>query len=153
MTQQDSEQKMPPEALAALQSGHKIEAIKIVRERLGLDLKTAKDMVDGLAVPAGKPAPEIIQKRAAPVVLPVVLGLSAVGMLYQASVFINAGSNTSYCATVTRGKYLLCSWAPAQAEALWGEGQGYIGSALFLLLLAAAVALMALACRRAGQGR
>ena len=37
---------LPPEAIAALQQGNKIEAIKIVREAQKLDLKDAKDKVD-----------------------------------------------------------------------------------------------------------
>jgi ribosomal protein L7/L12 len=37
---------LPPEAVAAIQRGSLIEAIKIVRERLGLDLKDSKDAVD-----------------------------------------------------------------------------------------------------------
>ena len=35
-----------PEAIAALQQGNKIEAIKLVREAQKLDLKDAKDRVD-----------------------------------------------------------------------------------------------------------
>jgi ribosomal protein L7/L12 len=38
---------LPPEAIVEIQAGRKIEAIKIVRERTGLGLKEAKDMVDG----------------------------------------------------------------------------------------------------------
>lgn len=37
---------LPPEAIAALQQGNKIEAIKLVREAQKLDLKDAKDKVD-----------------------------------------------------------------------------------------------------------
>ena len=37
---------LPPEAVAALQQGNKIEAIKLVREAQKLDLKDAKDKVD-----------------------------------------------------------------------------------------------------------
>lgn len=37
---------LPPEAIAALNRGNKIEAIKIVRAALGVDLKDAKDLVD-----------------------------------------------------------------------------------------------------------
>ena len=35
-----------PEIRAAIAGGHKIEAIKLVRERTGLDLKGAKDLVE-----------------------------------------------------------------------------------------------------------
>ena len=38
--------ELPTEALAALQIGNKIEAIKLVRAARGLDLKGAKDLVD-----------------------------------------------------------------------------------------------------------
>jgi ribosomal protein L7/L12 len=38
---------LPAEAMAALSSGQVIEAIKIVREKTGLGLKEAKDLVDG----------------------------------------------------------------------------------------------------------
>lgn len=38
--------ELPPMARAALQRGHKIEAIKIVREQLGVDLKQAKEIVE-----------------------------------------------------------------------------------------------------------
>jgi hypothetical protein len=37
---------LPPDAVAALAQGDKIAAIKIVRERHGIDLKQAKDVVD-----------------------------------------------------------------------------------------------------------
>jgi ribosomal protein L7/L12 len=35
-----------PEIRAAIAGGHKVEAIKLVRERTGLDLKGAKDLVE-----------------------------------------------------------------------------------------------------------
>ena len=38
--------EMPAEALAALQQGNKIEAIRIVREAHGIGLKEAKDYVE-----------------------------------------------------------------------------------------------------------
>lgn len=46
---------LPPEAAAALRAGKKIEAIKIVRERLGIGLKEAKELVErvGDAGPIG----------------------------------------------------------------------------------------------------
>lgn len=37
---------LPPEAEAALRTGNKIEAIKIVRDQRGLGLKEAKELVD-----------------------------------------------------------------------------------------------------------
>lgn len=39
---------LSPEALAALQNGNKIEAIKLVREQMGLGLKEAKDVVEAV---------------------------------------------------------------------------------------------------------
>lgn len=41
-----SASNLPPDAVVALQRGDKIEAIKIARERLGLGLKEAKDLVE-----------------------------------------------------------------------------------------------------------
>jgi len=38
--------ELPLEAIAALQRGQKIEAIKIVRAKFGIDLKDAKEVVD-----------------------------------------------------------------------------------------------------------
>ena len=40
-----------PEIRAAIEGGHKIDAIRLVRERTGLDLKGAKDLVDSQAHP------------------------------------------------------------------------------------------------------
>lgn len=152
MTKETLRLSIPPEAVAALQSGRKIEAIKIIREHLGVDLKTAKDLADNLVLaPDGKPAPEIIQKHATPVVLPMLLGLAATALLVQAAGFITEGSNASYCAKATRGKHLLCTLAPEWAETLLGPGQGYIGSAIVLGLLALVVAFMALVSFRGGQ--
>ena len=41
------DQDLPPEVVAALQRGQKIEAIKLMRELRGLGLKEAKDAVEG----------------------------------------------------------------------------------------------------------
>ncbi len=38
--------QLPPAARAALTNGNKIEAIKVVRQQLGLGLKEAKDLVE-----------------------------------------------------------------------------------------------------------
>ena len=43
---EERSEALPPEAIAALQQGNKIEAIKLVREAQKLDLKGAKDRVD-----------------------------------------------------------------------------------------------------------
>ncbi|MGH8105740.1 MAG: ribosomal protein L7/L12, partial [Arenimonas sp.] len=42
--------QMPTSVMAALQSGNKIEAIKLLREQTGLGLKEAKDAVEGMEV-------------------------------------------------------------------------------------------------------
>jgi ribosomal protein L7/L12 len=42
----NSQQDLPSDVVAALKSGSKIEAIKRLRERFGLDLKEAKERVD-----------------------------------------------------------------------------------------------------------
>ena len=42
---------MPPEAITAIQTGTKIEAINILREGTGLGLKECKDQVDGWSSP------------------------------------------------------------------------------------------------------
>lgn len=42
----DENQKIPTEALAALERGNKIEAIKIIRVAGNLGLKEAKDLVE-----------------------------------------------------------------------------------------------------------
>lgn len=38
--------ELPPEVVIAIQEGHKIKAIKMLREAKGLGLKEAKDAVD-----------------------------------------------------------------------------------------------------------
>ncbi len=42
--------QMPASVMAALQTGNKIEAIKLLREQTGLGLKEAKDAVEGIEV-------------------------------------------------------------------------------------------------------
>ena len=42
----DPPRPLPPAAIAALSNGNKIEAIKIVRQEWGVDLKDAKDVVE-----------------------------------------------------------------------------------------------------------
>ena len=42
-------EELPTDAVLALQRGRMIEAIKIVRARTGVDLKSAKDAVDRYA--------------------------------------------------------------------------------------------------------
>ena len=42
----DASRPLPPAAVAALSNGNKIEAIKIVRQEWGTDLKDSKDAVE-----------------------------------------------------------------------------------------------------------
>ena len=44
------------EIVSLLQGGHKIDAIKLLRERCGIGLKEAKDAVEALAAKEGLPA-------------------------------------------------------------------------------------------------
>lgn len=44
----DREYLFPEEIVAAVDSGNKIEAIKLLREKTGLGLKEAKDAIDAL---------------------------------------------------------------------------------------------------------
>ena len=44
--------KLPPEVMAALQRGEKVEAIKLLRAATGLGLKESKDLVDAVQVEA-----------------------------------------------------------------------------------------------------
>jgi ribosomal protein L7/L12 len=46
MASMDQKPKLPLEAVSALHRGNKIEAIKVVREQQGVDLKEAKDRVE-----------------------------------------------------------------------------------------------------------
>lgn len=54
--------ELPPEAIAALARGEPIEAIRIVRDRTGLDLKESKALVDrhldGASVDRDRDAPD-----------------------------------------------------------------------------------------------
>lgn len=45
---QRDEQSLPGEAMDALRRGNKIEAIKLVREALGIGLKDAKELVESV---------------------------------------------------------------------------------------------------------
>lgn len=58
-------QDLPDEAVAALQRGRKIEAVKIVRAKFGIDLKAAKEIVDA-AEAAGRHGGASSQKTYAP---------------------------------------------------------------------------------------
>lgn len=54
-----TEQQLPPDVIAAIQQGQKIEAIKLLREATGLGLANAKVLVDRAARTHGpqKPIP------------------------------------------------------------------------------------------------
>lgn len=47
---------LPDDVIAAIRQGNKIEAIKLLRAKTGLDLKGAKDLVDA-AEPRYRPVP------------------------------------------------------------------------------------------------
>lgn len=46
-----SNNQLPASVMAALQSGNKIDAIKLLREQTGLGLKEAKDAVEAMKIP------------------------------------------------------------------------------------------------------
>jgi ribosomal protein L7/L12 len=60
---------LPPDVIQALQQGHKIEAIKLLRNQTGLGLKEAKDTVDAYSrihvMPAEGLSPGEVPKSAA----------------------------------------------------------------------------------------
>ncbi|MGI9290256.1 MAG: hypothetical protein ACR2QG_03145 [Gammaproteobacteria bacterium] len=49
--------ELPEDVIAALQAGRKIEAIKLLRAQMGMDLKTSKEAVEAYAMthPSGVP--------------------------------------------------------------------------------------------------
>lgn len=53
---------LPPAAIDALERGRKIEAIKRVREERGVDLKTAKEMVEHYSRTYGAPETDATRK-------------------------------------------------------------------------------------------
>lgn len=55
------EPALPPDVMAALQRGNKIEAIKLLRKHTGLGLKEAKDQIDAIEM-----APTISAPLSAP---------------------------------------------------------------------------------------
>ncbi|SEK06827.1 Ribosomal protein L7/L12 C-terminal domain [Variovorax sp. OK605] len=59
-------EELPPDAVRALQSGRLIEAIKIVRDRTGLDLKSAKEAVERYAARMDEGDEDTATGRSAP---------------------------------------------------------------------------------------
>lgn len=57
---------IPPTVHAALQRGEVIEAIRLLRESAGLDLRDAKQAIDALRRPGGGPAAPATDHRADP---------------------------------------------------------------------------------------
>jgi ribosomal protein L7/L12 len=57
-------QELPAEAMLAIQSGRKLEAIRIVREHTGLSLTEAKELVDRVAAAHSAEAPELPKQAA-----------------------------------------------------------------------------------------
>lgn len=142
---------LPTEARIALQQGRTIDAIKIIREVHGLSLLEAKEWAQAAQKDPQAEAPQPEPQRQAAgqghalliYLTPLLFSFGALGLLYQANGFLRQESNASYCATAYRGVYLVCSWSPALAEQHFGAGKGYVGSALFLLLLGALLGLLA----------
>lgn len=63
-TRERPEGQLPPEAVAALNAGRKIEAIKIVREQQGIGLKEAKELVEGYLAVHPEIGAQLEQSRA-----------------------------------------------------------------------------------------
>ena len=86
-----TEQELPPDVIEAIRSGHKIEAIKILRERTGIGLANAKVLVDRAWRTHGpqKPIPSFADQPqglgAASKVLLTVLVLAAIGYFWNAA--------------------------------------------------------------------
>lgn len=72
---------LPAEVAAALATGNKIEAIKLLRAATGMELKDAKDAVDAAVARGAGLAPGEIPRRSWASLLPwLVLGLVALGV-------------------------------------------------------------------------
>ncbi len=152
----DSQAKLPlpPEAIAALQQGNTINAIKIIREIHGLSLLEAKQLAESvqLELAAVPPRPILGQNRFFPTFLtPLAFSFGGLALLYQANGFLLAKSTGSYCETAYRGRYLICQLSVELGEQYFGVGKGYVGSALFLLLLGGLLGLLAWLSYRAIQ--
>ena len=74
---------LSPAAIAALQSGNKIDAIRIVRSERGCDLKDAKDAVDAYVAshPALEPSLHAQSAAAGRKLLKWATGVAIVGVL------------------------------------------------------------------------
>ena len=145
---------LPAEAIAALQQGRMIEAIKIIRQVHGLSLLEAKQWAETVQreiTPSEAPKPLMHTKPFAIFLTPFAFSFGALGLLFQANAFLQAESNTAYCATAHRGRYLICQLSAELGEQYFGAGKGYVGSAMFLLLLGGLVGLLAWVSYRAIQ--
>ena len=86
-----TEQELPPDVIEAIRAGHKIEAIKILRERTGIGLANAKVLVDRAWRTHGpqKPIPSFADQPqglgTASKVLLTVLVLAAIGYFWNAA--------------------------------------------------------------------
>jgi hypothetical protein len=63
-TRDESRGQLPPEAVAALNAGRRIDAIRIVRERQGIDLEEARELVDGYVAVHPEIGVQLEQQRA-----------------------------------------------------------------------------------------
>ncbi len=76
---QTPRESLPTEALLAIQAGRRIEAVKILREQRGLDLREAKALVDAAAAQADARAPQKINAREDSGMLRLVAALVVIG--------------------------------------------------------------------------
>lgn len=145
---------LPPEAIAALQQGRTIDAIKIIREVHGLSLLEAKQRAEAAQkdMPPASAQPKLIQSQSfARYLTPLAFSFGALGLLYQANGFLQARSNAAYCDTAQEGRFFVCKLSAELGEHTIGAGKGYVGSAIFLLLLGGLLSLLAWLSYRAIQ--
>lgn len=149
-----SKPALPAEAIAALQQGRTIDAIKIIREVHGLSLLEAKEWAEAAqrdVAPIQK-QPALIQSQSLAIYLtPLAFSFGALAMLFQANGFLQAESNAAYCEKAYSGRYLVCKLSAELGEQYFGAGKGYVGSALFLLILGGLLGLLAWVSYRAIQ--
>jgi hypothetical protein len=72
---------IPPQAVAALHEGRKVEAIKLAREALGVDLKEAKQRVEAYlaADPLARASFAQLQARSGSIALRWSIGVACLG--------------------------------------------------------------------------
>jgi len=73
----NTNQELEPEVVIALSLGRKIEAIKILRQKRGLGLKEAKDLVDSYSVANGMADSTVNKSSASGLMTFVLIGVAA----------------------------------------------------------------------------